>query len=93
MKSMHSVCIMKIKLQKRLKFDIFRLDLSCNLLYALILLQVPGRKFVKGFNPTLDKNILWKSGKMPLIQTIRSHARELEVIKEEMKKLKTAVMQ
>ncbi|XP_029169104.1 NADH dehydrogenase [ubiquinone] 1 alpha subcomplex subunit 10, mitochondrial-like [Nylanderia fulva] len=58
-----------------------------------ILQLVPGREFAKGYNPTLDKNILWKREKKSLIETMRPHARELEVIKEEMKKLKAAAMQ
>lgn len=58
-----------------------------------ILQLVPGREFVKGYNPTLDKNIIWKKEEQPLIRTMRPHARELEVIKEEMKKLKAAAIQ
>ncbi|XP_029660159.1 NADH dehydrogenase [ubiquinone] 1 alpha subcomplex subunit 10, mitochondrial [Formica exsecta] len=55
------------------------------------MLMVPGNKYAEGFNPSMgDKNILWKSKRAPLIRTMRNHPRELEVIEEEMKKLKAA---
>ncbi|CAL1682917.1 unnamed protein product [Lasius platythorax] len=55
---------------------------------------IPGNQYAKGYNASMgDTNILWKRDKYPLVQTIRPHARELEVIEEEMKKLKAASMQ
>ncbi|XP_012535972.1 NADH dehydrogenase [ubiquinone] 1 alpha subcomplex subunit 10, mitochondrial [Monomorium pharaonis] len=60
--------------------------------YALKL--VPGSLYVKGFNSVLgDKNILWKKDRYFNLRTLRPTAREIDVLIEEMKKLKTASMQ
>ncbi|XP_050450758.1 NADH dehydrogenase [ubiquinone] 1 alpha subcomplex subunit 10, mitochondrial [Cataglyphis hispanica] len=59
-----------------------------------IMLTVPGKEYDHGYNSSMgDRNILWKLPRTPLVTTIRTHARELEVIEEEMKKLKAASMQ
>ncbi|XP_024890759.1 NADH dehydrogenase [ubiquinone] 1 alpha subcomplex subunit 10, mitochondrial [Temnothorax curvispinosus] len=56
-----------------------------------ILQMVPGCKYDKGFNPELGfKNILWKTPSNFKLKTLRPNAREVDVVVEEMKKLKAA---
>jgi len=58
------------------------------------LLQVPGDKYDRGYNTSLgDKNILWKFRPDPVIRALRKTPRDLEVAREEIKKLKAASMQ
>lgn len=58
------------------------------------MLQVPGNKYDKEYNSSLgDKNILWKSLPYPIITSIRETPRDLEVVREEIKKLKAVSMQ
>ncbi|XP_070168712.1 NADH dehydrogenase [ubiquinone] 1 alpha subcomplex subunit 10, mitochondrial [Polyergus mexicanus] len=60
----------------------------------MIMSTVPGNEYALGFNVSMgDKNILWKANRTPFITTMRPHARELEVIEEEMTKLKAASIQ
>ncbi|KAL6259596.1 hypothetical protein P5V15_009513 [Pogonomyrmex californicus] len=52
---------------------------------------VPGNDYMKGFNPKMgDKNIWWKSESSFRLNTLRPNARDVEVIIEEMEKLKAA---
>ncbi|XP_032664429.1 NADH dehydrogenase [ubiquinone] 1 alpha subcomplex subunit 10, mitochondrial [Odontomachus brunneus] len=54
---------------------------------------VPGKKYSVGFNRNLgDKGILWKVFLPPDFSTLRPNAREVEVLKEEFKKLKAAAL-
>ncbi|XP_039301857.1 NADH dehydrogenase [ubiquinone] 1 alpha subcomplex subunit 10, mitochondrial [Solenopsis invicta] len=55
---------------------------------------VPGAPFVKGYNSALgDKNILWKKDQSLNLRTLRPTAREVDVVIEELNKLKTVSMQ
>ncbi|XP_011691939.1 PREDICTED: NADH dehydrogenase [ubiquinone] 1 alpha subcomplex subunit 10, mitochondrial [Wasmannia auropunctata] len=55
--------------------------------------MVPGFTYAKGFNRMLgDKNILWKKDPAFYLKTLRPTAREVDVVAEEMKKLKVASM-
>jgi len=55
---------------------------------------VPGSAYAKGYNSLLgDKNFLWKRDSTLGLNTIRPTAREVNVLIEEMKKLKAASMQ
>jgi len=66
------------------------------LLYVIIviLLQVPGYTYTKGYNYKLgDKNILWKKDPIFYLTTLRPTARDIDVVIKEMKKLKTASLQ
>lgn len=86
-----------------LHIDYMRNELSVSELYYTaeqdeerynILRQVPGDKYAKGFNKSMgDKNILWKYQRTPRIRTMRTHARELEVLEKEVEKLKAAAKQ
>ncbi|GAB1859113.1 NADH dehydrogenase [ubiquinone] 1 alpha subcomplex subunit 10, mitochondrial [Camponotus japonicus] len=61
---------------------------------STMLRTVPGDKYDRGYNTSLgDKNILWKFRPDPIIRALRKTPRDLEVAREEIKKLKTASMQ
>jgi len=58
-----------------------------------IMKQEPGSEYAKGFNPKFGDsimNILWKKEKPFYLKTLRTNAREVDVLVEEMKKLKAA---
>ncbi|XP_014476377.1 PREDICTED: NADH dehydrogenase [ubiquinone] 1 alpha subcomplex subunit 10, mitochondrial isoform X2 [Dinoponera quadriceps] len=50
-------------------------------------MTVPGEKYDKGFNE-VDKGILFKAAFPPVFTSIRNHPRDVEVLREEFKKLK-----
>ncbi|KYM98921.1 PREDICTED: NADH dehydrogenase [ubiquinone] 1 alpha subcomplex subunit 10, mitochondrial [Cyphomyrmex costatus] len=56
-----------------------------------IMQTVPGYKYTKGYNTNLgDKNILWKKDPPFYLSTLRPSAREVDVLVNEMEKLKAA---